>query len=503
MSNLRNGLLPASQARCRNDEQLSLRGAKRRGNPFLFFSIGNGLLRCTLSVLLAMTMILLPCQAAIEFDGVDDYIETSNNIGINGSAAISISFWMNSDTVTQWGAGVSVGQNTANNIAAIAQGINGSIININHWSGNNRSINISPYTHLNNWLHLTYTYSGATEKLFVNGEQKFSAAVALSFTDNPIRIGGRPGSYAGQYLDGQIDDTRIYSRDLNNGEILALYNSRSKRPSGSLANGLVAHYEMDDKEIGHVAAQAKDNSGNLNHGQFVGFDNLVSNGFSSDVPTNIATGTSINFDGVNDYILSSSNNLDFSNGTIITWINPSLASPGSDEFLVMGSRDPNRIYLLRLATTGNLGLRLGSSANQDSGIVIPNNTWSQAALTWNSGAYNLFLNSNNIGNGAYAGLSGVASCPSIGAYSSACSAPVNSSFFKGKQDDVHIYNRSLTASEISFLYNGSGLDPGTSNLQALWTFDDDSALKDSSGNNNHGIGVGGDSLKYTEGILKR
>ena len=78
------------------------------------------------------------------------------------------------------------------------------------------------------------------------------------------------------------------------------------------------------------------------------------------------------------------------------------------------------------------------------------------------------------------------------------------SFFQnGTLDDIRIYNRLLTASEISFLYNGSGLDPGTSNLQALWTFDDDSALKDSSGNNNHGVGIGGNSLKYTDGVLKR
>jgi hypothetical protein len=58
---------------------------------------------------------------------------------------------------------------------------------------------------------------------------------------------------------------------------------------------------MDDDSIGEITAQAKDSSGNLNHGQFISFDNLTT-ALSNDVPPQIGTGHSLELDGVNDYV---------------------------------------------------------------------------------------------------------------------------------------------------------------------------------------------------------
>jgi hypothetical protein len=71
---------------------------KGRGNPFLTLRSWNRLLRCTLSVLLAMTITFQPCHAAIEFGGVD--LLTIPTITLTSDFTISLWTKYEGSTVT-------------------------------------------------------------------------------------------------------------------------------------------------------------------------------------------------------------------------------------------------------------------------------------------------------------------------------------------------------------------------------------------------------------------
>ena len=71
----------------------------------------------------------------------------------------------------------------------------------------------------NSWTHLAATYDGATLRLYVNGVQVASQAIADSLTSStqPLQIGG--DAAFGQYFKGTIDEVRIYNRALAAAEI--------------------------------------------------------------------------------------------------------------------------------------------------------------------------------------------------------------------------------------------------------------------------------------------
>ena len=255
---LRNGLLPASQARYRNDKQLSLRTTKSRSNL---------LLRIILTISL---LVSAPAQASIEFDGVNDYIDLSS--GGLALSTLSVSVWIK----------LNITQNTrifvANyaNVKGFGLGINDLTNNQIKWftstdGGSSNTLNSSTILTNNTWYHIVGTFDGTTKRIYVNGvnESNISWINPIGYTGALSSIGALKDTNR-QNLNGSIDDVRIYNRALTLPEVEALYKSKRKRIGGSLANGLVAHYEMDGEEIGSTVSTVIDVSGNSNHGTGVG-----------------------------------------------------------------------------------------------------------------------------------------------------------------------------------------------------------------------------------------
>ena len=74
---------------------------------------------------------------------------------------------------------------------------------------------------LNTWTHLASTYDGTTLRLYVNGTQVATLAIAGTITTSTgaLRIGGN--SIWNEWFEGMIDEVRIYNRALSAGEIQA------------------------------------------------------------------------------------------------------------------------------------------------------------------------------------------------------------------------------------------------------------------------------------------
>ena len=76
---------------------------------------------------------------------------------------------------------------------------------------------------LNTWYHATATYDGTRMRLYVNGVEvgsmSKSGAVAMN-ANVPLNLGRNPGG--SRYMNGALDDVRIYNRALTPTEIKAL-----------------------------------------------------------------------------------------------------------------------------------------------------------------------------------------------------------------------------------------------------------------------------------------
>jgi fibronectin type 3 domain-containing protein len=71
------------------------------------------------------------------------------------------------------------------------------------------------------WSHIAVTYDGSTQRLYVNGTQVSSSAIAgtISTSTGALKIGGN--SIWGEWQNGVIDEVRVYNRALNAPEIQA------------------------------------------------------------------------------------------------------------------------------------------------------------------------------------------------------------------------------------------------------------------------------------------
>jgi hypothetical protein len=128
----------------------------------------------------------------------------------------------------------------------------------------------------------------------------------------------------------------------------------------------------------------------------------------------------------------------------------------------MGNKETSRIYLQRIATTGNFGIRLGTSTIVDTGFALAANTWNHVALSYNNGTYVAFVNGRQVATGAYSGLSALNGYSIIGAYDD-LAGDVNS-YFPGVIDDVKMYNYARTEKQVAEDMNGGHPGPAGSPL---------------------------------------
>jgi len=69
------------------------------------------------------------------------------------------------------------------------------------------------------WTHVTYTYDGTTQRVYVNGTQVATKATTglIQTTASPLWIGGNQPY--GEFFQGLIDEVRVYNRALTPSEV--------------------------------------------------------------------------------------------------------------------------------------------------------------------------------------------------------------------------------------------------------------------------------------------
>ena len=235
---------------------------------------------------------ICPSGSALEFDGVDDYVEVNDDSSLRFSCSdsFSISFW-----VKPFGSGYILSKMRTSQ----KRGVFGYEIT---WASSKFSFllessfvkNVNLFTPENSapagsWYYVAAVYDNRDMKIYLNGELANSGTFNLdtgsTTPDKNLAIGARSyDSTITQYLNGEIDEVSIYNRALSAEEIWAGMHTKLTGDE----DGLVGYWDFDEGE-GQVV---NDISGNGNDGQLgseAGEDASDPVWVGSDVPVGICT----------------------------------------------------------------------------------------------------------------------------------------------------------------------------------------------------------------------
>ena len=266
------------------------------------------------------------------FDGFDDYVEIINNgiitntNNLTNDFTINLSFIKYSNVQDYEGVNlVSLGDGTINGKRLSIFIGRDNIIRVplqgNDWVTNQ----IVPD---NLWTDLSLSYLNGTLKLYINGsfvDQTDQYPVSID-PSSPIRIGSNTPYRQDEFVRGRIDDVVFWNRGLDDYEIEYLANELDSLLD---FNDVMASYNFNSG-IENIAI---DISGNRHHGSISGARRFY--------PSINSFNNSLSFDGVDDYVLGFSDNIDnlfsgYNPFSISFWVKQSSQTSISDHQNIFG-----------------------------------------------------------------------------------------------------------------------------------------------------------------------
>ncbi len=369
-------------------------------------------------------------NGAYEFNGTSQHFIANSNVQINGSALgiasnkkFTVSAWIYPRGGTADQVIFANGTPNTDGFALILQGTTRYLyVNVNNIPSG-ISLRRIP---LNQWTHVTLTNNADTWRIYVNGMDEGIAFVATPITPTTnftVAFGGGVFSR----FKGKISDVRILQGAL---DIEAIQKLAVQVPSG-----LLAYYPLN--------GSLNDFSGNLNH--LTQFGAPVST-----TDRNGLNGHAYSFVAPNDYLEKASPNMlptGNASRTTCAWVRATTTPSNVVSFGVTGGGQMN-------------GLALGNSAILHYGYTGPfdhvtnhfylQNRWVHICGTYDGTDSRIYYNGALQSTMPYVWTTGISALLRIGRNIPAVE------FFSGQIDDVRIYNRVLTASEVQAL---SGAHP--------------------------------------------
>jgi hypothetical protein len=203
-------------------------------------------------------------------------------------------------------------------------------------------------------------------------------------------------------------------------------------PPPPIPPGLVAAYGFNEG----LGTSVADASGNGNLGTIAGATWTVDSKF----------GQALSFDGNDRVNINDSNSLDLTTGmTLEAWIKPS-ASSTVFTTVILKERPGGLAYAQYVDSTthANVYVNVGGEAGVSSPAVLPLNVWTHVAVTFDGAMMRVFVNGAQVATRARSGSLLV----STGALRIGGNAIWTAESFRGVIDEVRIYNRALSATEI-------------------------------------------------------
>lgn len=429
------------------------------------------------------------------FDGVNDFASTTDTTALR-PAQFTLSTWFNCQNFNSAQTLISKPRTgppwtnpflswfiRINTSTRIEPGLSGA-------SYNSGFFDMTTPLQPNRWYHIAMTYNGVTRNVYLDGGLVSTSAGpgAIVYTAKPVLIGADFGaSPTGDNANCKIDDVRIYDQAMNASGIRNLAGTYTWKPISSisgktyinvspyklLTTGLVSYLGFDGQNTGWTSCclgNIVDISGSSNTAVF---SSLQATG----TPVAGKVGQAFYFKGDNKaaHILENGS-VDLNNMSIAFWMNrrgngtvggfAGCASNGV-EFVTakgLGGGDNTGIdsnwaigviqssKKLKACFEGTTGT---DYILPDGATTILNDTWYHVVYTHTAASSVVYLNgvidastgttanpaNNNINVGVGMGIEGATHTPD--------------GSFNGAIDDFRIYNRALSASEVTQLYQAT------------------------------------------------
>ena len=390
-------------------------------------------------------------NSAFSFDGVDDLIQISDSDSLDiGFSDYTIVAWIMTEATTNTGRIFSKGSfGCSTGYMMRMGGTDSSRAFLENAFNNSCQIRFQSDTLINdNRWHLVV---GVVDrdvggKIYIDGNLDSQQVVDTSSydlsNDNNPTIGQYDVGTQVEPFSGVIDEVRIYSRALSESEIAEIYTE-------SLNQGLVAHYPFD--------GDANDNSGNGNDGSVIGAT-LTADRFGN-------PNSAYNFDGVNDYIKASADNLPTAERTVSLWF----FANSNDRMVHLGyggSGPPGTSWFMGINGWGQSIFYMSSHYDNNTIKYFysqpPGGAWYHFVAASDPNGTRIYINgveeatnSNYVANTIVQNKDlSIGVC--VGPYGTAPYVDANVGYFNGIIDDVRIYNRALSDAEIQTLsYEGA------------------------------------------------
>ena len=440
---------------------------------------------------------------SISLDGTDDYLSIGNPSDLQITGNMTISAWFktssgsNNRIIDKDGGG---GQPRSYILLLVSNKLRWVRFNS---SGTGYTIDTVDTFNDNAWHHVVVTNkTSGTIDIYVDGTALTLGTGTGNYTNvtssgnsgitmNNAAVGVNIGYFAAtssQYFDGLIDEVAIWDDVLTSSEVTAIYNNGAPTDlttdAGNYASSanLQGHWRMEEGSGTSVAdSSSNSNAATLNN----------SPTFSTDVPA-WSNNYSLDFDGTNDYLSTSlvTNTYDLKNGfSASLWVKLDDVSTTQDFFGRYGA-STGRFYFG--ITGSNVRAAIGTSFDTSTlSHGMATGVWYHVAYTFSggsSGTFTYYLNGSSVGTISFTWTSDSGSYEPmhIGGLKNGSNLYQNPT--NGKIDEFALYDSTLSASDITAIYNSGAPanQSSDSNLVAYWRMEENTGttVADSSSNSN-------------------
>ena len=306
------------------------------------------------------------------------------------------------------------------------------------------------------WYHIVGTLDTSTNvaKIYMTDsagdttlDKTITGATSPSATSGDLTIGeNNDGS---ESFDGSIDDVRIYNRALTATEVADLV------PSAS--SDLVGHWKLDETSNTLVNDSSGNNNGTYEDGPTLGA-----------TPATNFSGTSVSFDGNNDNVtIPDDTSLRVTNMTVSAWVYIPSSIPsgwrtivehgrGTDNWFGLWKRSGSDRFHFRWADNG------GSTVSADTNATIVADQWYHivGTLDTSTNVAKIYMTDSAGDTTLDKTITGATSPSATSGDLTIGENNDGNEAFDGSIDDVRIYNRALTATEVADLVPPSSLLAG-------------------------------------------
>ncbi len=414
--------------------------------------------------LISFIQVTAQTNYALSFDGSTNYVQVSDNNGLDLSANFTLEFWVYPTGVgsdpTQ--GGIIINKENSYEIARFADGSIQFAMSTSglgsEWSWTNTGLTMP----LNQWSHVALIKSGTSIVAYLNGSASYSdnaQPATLTGNSQALRIGSRDPS-RNQFFNGYIDEVRIWNVARTQAQVKRCMFNEDVSNS---ATGLVGYYRMNEGSGSSTANSCTNTSG---------IDGSLVNSPSWQSSPIEFNGNALNFDGSDDYVAVP--HVVSSDFTIEYWMKTTATGPSGSQWYngdgivdaevggVTNDWGTSLVQTKLAFGIGNSDITIKSTSDVNTG------NWVHIAVTWKQSTGAMILYVNAVQENSTTGSTNLRNAPTRITFGE---IQTNLNRFNGSLDEVRIWNVVRTQTQIQTDMN-TEVDPtAESNLVAYYKFD--------------------------------